>query len=239
VVEISVGWIGELESSHADVVERLVVDTEGLVRVFNQLMDRQGGIVWLDDGIGNLGRWDNRESGHHTVGELLANLGDQERTHTSTSSTTERVGDLETLEAVTALSLTANNIENLVDEFSTLGVMSLCPVVTGTRLTEDEVVRAEELTERTSADSIHSTWLQIDEDGTGNIFVARGLSDVRTRNIGLFLDSYLVEVDVHALELKIGRAIVASVISAGSRNKRGFTKPVHNLHAGAIKTMFA
>jgi hypothetical protein len=104
------------------------------------------------------------------------------------------VGDLETLEAVTALSLTTNDIKNLVDKLSTLSVMSLCPVVTSAGLTEDEVVGAEELTERTSADSIHGTRLQINEDSTGNILVTRGL----------------VEVDVHALKLKIRGTIVES-----------------------------
>ncbi len=54
VVEISVRWVGELESSHADVVQSLeelvgpskcfdmpylVINTEGLVRVLNQLMN--------------------------------------------------------------------------------------------------------------------------------------------------------------------------------------------------------
>jgi hypothetical protein len=175
VVKVSVRWVGELEGSHADVVESLVVDTEGLIRVLDQLMDGEGSIVWLDNGVGHLGGWDNGEGSHHTVGELLTDLGDQERTHTSTGSTTKRVGDLETLKAVASLSLTTNDIEDLVDELSTLSVMSLSPVVASSRLTEDEVVGAEELTERTSTDGIHGTWLQIDEDGTRNILVAGSL----------------------------------------------------------------
>ena len=43
-------------------------------------------------------------------------------------------------ETVTSLSLLAHDIEDGVDEFRTLGVMSLGPVVTGPRLTEDEIV---------------------------------------------------------------------------------------------------
>jgi hypothetical protein len=85
------------------------------------------------------------------------------------------VGDLETLEAVTSLSLTTDNIKNLVDKLSTLSVMSLSPVVTSTGLTENEVVGTEKLAERTGTDSVHGTGLQIDEDGTGDIFVSRGL----------------------------------------------------------------
>ncbi len=38
----------------ADVVERLVVDAEGLVGVLHQLVDRQGCIVGLHHGVRNL-----------------------------------------------------------------------------------------------------------------------------------------------------------------------------------------
>ena len=156
-------------------ISYLVVDTEGLVGVLNQLVNGQGGVVRLNNGVGHLGGGDNGEGGHHAVGELLTDLGDQEGTHTSTGTTTERVSDLETLEAVTALSLATNNIDDLVDELGTLGVVTLSPVVTGTRLTEDEVVGTEKLAEGTGTDSVHGTGLQVDQDGTGNIAVTRGL----------------------------------------------------------------
>ena len=134
--------------------------TEGLIGVLDQLMDGEGGIVGLNDGVGDLGGGDNGEGAHHTVRELLTDLGDQEGSHTRTSTTTQRVGDLETLKAVAALGLLADDIEDGVDELSTLSVVTLGPVVTSARLTEDEVVGTEELAEWTSTDSIHGTWLQ-------------------------------------------------------------------------------
>lgn len=173
-------------------------------------MDRESGIVWLNNGIRDLGGRNNGEGSHHAVWELLTNLGDQERTHTSTSSTTERVGNLETLKAVAALSLTTDDIKDLVNKLSTLSVMSLSPVVTSARLTEDKVVGTEELTEGTSTDSIHGTWLQIDEDSARNILVAGGLIRVSSAEWTCCRDTNLVEVDVHALKLKIRRAIVTS-----------------------------
>ena len=54
MIEISVGGGSELQGPEADVVQGLVVDAEGLVGVLDQLMDRQGGVVRLDDGVGNL-----------------------------------------------------------------------------------------------------------------------------------------------------------------------------------------
>jgi hypothetical protein len=51
VVKITVGWGGELEGSEADIVEGFVIDDLDLVGIFDQLMDGQGGVVWLNDGI--------------------------------------------------------------------------------------------------------------------------------------------------------------------------------------------
>lgn len=192
VVQVTVGGLGELEGTHTDIVESLglsvffmsvfsshvsylVIDTEGLVGVLNKLVDGEGGVVRLNNGVGDLGGGDDGEGGHHTVGELLTDLGDQKCTHTGTGTTTQGVGDLETLEAITALGFTADDIENLVNKLGTLGVVTLSPVVTSTGLTEDEVVGAEKLAEGTGADSVHGTGLQIDENGTGNVLVTAGL----------------------------------------------------------------
>lgn len=153
----------------------LVVDTEGLVGVLNELVNGESGVVRLNNGVGDLGGGDNGEGGHHTVGEFLTDLGDQEGTHTGTGTTTEGVGDLETLEAVASLGLTADNIDNLVDQLGTLSVVTLGPVVTSTGLAEDEVVGTEELAEGTGTDSVHGTGLEIDEDGTGDILVTASL----------------------------------------------------------------
>jgi len=138
-------------------------------------VDGEGSVVRLDNGVGDLGRGHDGESGHHTVGELLTDLGDQERSHTGTGTTTKRVSDLETLEAVTALGLTTDNVQDLVDQLGTLGVMTLGPVVASTGLTEDEVVGTEELTEGAGTDGVHGAGLQVDEDGTGDILVTGGL----------------------------------------------------------------
>jgi hypothetical protein len=116
VIKVAVGWVGELESSHTDIIKSLIVDTKGLIRVLDKLVNGESGIIGFNNGIRNLGRRNNGESGHHAVWELLTNLGDQKRTHTSTCSTTERVGDLEALEAVAALSFTSNDIKNLVNK---------------------------------------------------------------------------------------------------------------------------
>lgn len=164
VVQVTIGGGGELQGTEADIVQSyedtwmgeyksilksdkykfflltLVINAESLIGVFNQLVDREGGIVGFDNGIRNLGGWHNGKGAHHTIRVFFTNLGNEESTHTGTSTTTERVGNLETLEAVAGFSLLADNIEDRVDEFGTLSVVTLGPVVTSTRLTEDKVV---------------------------------------------------------------------------------------------------
>jgi hypothetical protein len=105
------------------------------------------------------------------------------------------VGDLETLEAVTALGLATNNIENLVNKLGTFSVMTLGPVVASTGLTENEVVGTEKLAEGTGTDSVHRTGLEIDKDSAGNILVTGSL----------------VEVDAHTLELELRGAVVHAI----------------------------
>ena len=56
MVEISVGGVGELEGTEADVVESFVVDAEGLVGVLDKLVDGERGVVGLHNGVRNLER---------------------------------------------------------------------------------------------------------------------------------------------------------------------------------------
>jgi len=88
------------------------------------------------------------------------------------------VGDLEALEAVAALGLTTDDIENLVDKLCTFSVMTFGPIVTSAGLAEHEIVWTEELAERSSADGIHSARFEIDEDGARDELVARSLREL-------------------------------------------------------------
>merc|ERR1719377_314336 len=99
---------------------------------------------------------------------------------------------LKALEAVAALGLLADNIEHRVDEFRAFRVVTLRPVVASPRLSEDEVVGTEELTERPGANRVHGTRLQIHEDRTRDVAAAGGL----------------VVVHVDALELQVRVTVV-------------------------------
>ena len=194
MVKITVGWGGELESSEADIVEGFVINAHNLIGVLDELMDREGGVVWLNDGIGDLWGWHNGESGHDSVWVLFSDLGDEEGSHTRSSSSSEGVGDLESLEAIATFGFLSDDIEDGVDELSSLGVMTLGPVVSSTGLSEDEVVWSEELSEWSSSDGVHGSWLKIHEDGSWDVSSSGGL----------------VVVNVDSLELEIRVTVVGT-----------------------------
>jgi hypothetical protein len=175
VVQVTVAWARELKGAHADVVKCFIIDTEGLIGVLNELVDRKGSVIGLDDSVRDFGRGHNRKGSHHAVREFLADLIDKKGTYTGTRSTTEGVGNLKALEAVGTFSFAADNVEDLVNKLGTLSIVALSLVVSGARLTRYEVVGTEELTERASTDGVYGTGLQIDEDGTRDVLVARGL----------------------------------------------------------------
>ena len=56
MVKVAIGGVRLLQGAEADVVQRLVVDAEGLVGVLDQLVDGEGGVVGLHHGVGHLHR---------------------------------------------------------------------------------------------------------------------------------------------------------------------------------------
>jgi hypothetical protein len=112
MVEISVGGSGELEGAEADVVQGLVVNAEGLVCVLNQLVDGKGCVVRLDNGVGDLGRGNDRVGVHDPVWVLLADFGDEESSHAGAGTSSEGVGHLEALEAVARFGLLADHVQD-------------------------------------------------------------------------------------------------------------------------------
>jgi len=104
------------------------------------------------------------------------------------------VGDLEALEAVASFSLLSDDIHDRVNEFGAFGVVTLGPVVSGSGLAEDEVIRSEELSEWSGSDGVHGTWLEIHEDGTWDISSSGGF----------------IEVDIDSLELEIRVTVIGT-----------------------------
>jgi len=51
VVKITISGGGEFKGSEADIVKGFVINDEDHIGIFDQLMDRQGGVVGFNDGV--------------------------------------------------------------------------------------------------------------------------------------------------------------------------------------------
>lgn len=102
--------------------------------------------------------------------------------------------NLKSLEAVATLCLLTNNIEYGINQFSAVGVMALCPVISGTGLAKYEVVWSENLTVWPRPNTVHGSWFQIHQHRAGHVTTPAGL----------------IEVDIDSFQLQIGITMVCS-----------------------------
>ena len=174
MVKVTISGSGQFKGSEANIVQGFIINDHAFISIFNQLMDGQGGIVGFDNCIRYFRGRDDGKGLHNSVRIFFSNFGDQKGTHTRSSTTTQGVGDLETLEAIASFSFFSDDIEYGVDEFGTFSVVTLSPVVSGSGLAEDEVVRSEELTEGSSSNGVHSSGFQIHKHGSWNITTTSG-----------------------------------------------------------------
>ena len=73
---------------------------------------------------------DDAECVHDPVRILFTDLRDEQRAHSGSSSSAQRVSQLEALQTVTALRLFPNHVEYGVNQFGALRVVAFRPVVT-------------------------------------------------------------------------------------------------------------
>jgi hypothetical protein len=84
------------------------------------------------------------------------------------------VGDLESLEAVASFGFLSDNVEYGVNEFSSFGVVSLSPVVTGSSLSEHEVVGSEELSEGSGSNGVHCSGFEVHKNCSWDVSSSGG-----------------------------------------------------------------
>ena len=99
-----------------------------------------------------------------------------------------------TLKTIAVLGLLTNNVENGIDELGSFCVVAFGPVVSCTGLSEDEVIRAKDLSIRAASDAVHSPRLEIHEHSSWYIPPT----------------ARLVVVYIHPLQLNVCIAMVAS-----------------------------
>jgi len=176
-VEVEVGGALNAEVPAADVVDGLVVDEEGDVRVLEGGVGVENRVVGLDDRGG--------DGGGGVDGELelaLLAVVDREALHeegaeAGAGSTTEGVEDEEALEAAAVVGEPADPVDDVVNHLLANGVVTAGVVVGGILLAGDELLGVEELLVGAPANLVNDTGLEVDEDGTGDVLAGTSLGE--------------------------------------------------------------
>ena len=182
-VQVGGGWSLDIEVSSADIIDGLVIKDNGDIGVLEKRVSGEDGVVWLNNGGGDLWGWVDGETelGFLTVvhGESL----EEERSETGSGTSTDGVEDEETLETSALIGELSDSIEAEINDFLTNGVMSSGEVVGGIFLSGDELLWMEELSVGTSSNLIDNGWLEIEEDGSWDVLTSSGFGEESVEGI--------------------------------------------------------
>jgi hypothetical protein len=182
-VQVGVGWSLDVEVSSADIVDGLVIDHDGNIGVLKEGVGGEHGVVWLNNGGGDLWGWVDGETelGFLTVidGESL----EEERSESGSGTSSNSVEDEETLESSALIRELSDSVEAEIDDLLTNGVMSSGEVVGSIFFTGDELLWMEELSVGSGSDLIDNGWLEIEEDGSWDVLTSTSLGEEGVENI--------------------------------------------------------
>jgi len=224
-VQVGVGGSLNVEVSSADVVDGLIVDHEGTVRVLQGGMGGQDGVVWLNNSGGDLGSWVDSELKLGLLAVVNAESLHEEGGESGSGTTTEGVEDEESLETSTLISQLPDSVEDKVDDLLTNGVVTSGVVVGSILLTGDELFWVEELSVCSSSDLINNSWLKINEDGSWHVLASSGLAEegverIITTSDGLVRGHLTIWLDtvLQAVQLPAGVTNLATGLSNVDRD---------------------
>ena len=182
-VQVGVGWSLDIEVSSADIINGFVIDHDGDISVLEEGVSGENGVVWLNNGGGDLWGWVDGETelGFLTVvnGKSL----EEEGTETGSSSSTDGVEDEETLKTSALVRKFSDSIKAEINDFFTDGVMSSSEVVGSIFFTRDELLWVEKLSVGSSSNFIDNGWLEIEEDSSWDVFTSTSLGEEGVESI--------------------------------------------------------
>ena len=190
-VQVGVGWSLNIEVSSADIIDGFVIKDDGNIGMLEEGVSGEDGVVWLNNGGGDLWGWIDGESelGFFTVidGKSLEEKGSE----SGTGSSTDGVEDEETLETSALIGKLSDSIEAEIDDFLTNGVMSSGEVVGGIFFTGDELLWMEELSVGSGSDLIDNGWLEIEEDSSWDVLTSTSLGEEGVESVITTTDGFV------------------------------------------------
>merc|ERR1711976_734749 len=176
-VQVGVGWSLNVQGSSADIVDGFVIQHNGDISVLQQRVGGQDGVVWLNNGGGDLWGWVHGETELGLFAGVDGESLEEEGTETGTATTTDGLEDQEALETGTVVSELSDSVKAQVDDFSSDGVVSSGEVVGGIFLSGDQLLGVEQLSVGTGSDFINDGWLQIEENTSWDVLAGTSLRE--------------------------------------------------------------
>jgi hypothetical protein len=227
-VEVGVGGSLNIEVSSADIIDGLVVEHNGDIGVLKKGVSGEDGVVWLNDGGGDLRGWVDGESELGLLAVIDGESLEEEGSETGTGTTTDGVEDEESLETSALIGELSDSVKTEVDNFFTNGVMSSGEVVGGILFTRDKLLWMEELSVGTSSDLIDDSWLEIEEDASWDVlsstsFGEKGVEGIVTATNGLVRGHLAIGLDSVFEAVQFPTGVTDLDTSLTKMNREDFT----------------
>ena len=182
-VQVGVGWSFDIELSSADIVDGFVVEHDSDISVFQEGVSGQDGVVWFNDGSGDLWGWVDGEAELGLLAVIDGESFQEEGTQTGSGTTSDGVEDHESLKTGTVISELSDSVQAQVNDFFTNGVVTSGEVVGGIFLSGDELFWVEELSVSTSSDFIDDGWFQVEEDSSWDVLAGTSFREESVESI--------------------------------------------------------
>jgi hypothetical protein len=176
-VQVGVGWSLDIEVSSADIIDGLVIEDNGNIGVLKEGVSGEHGVVWLNNGGGDLWGWVDGETELGLLTVVDGKSLEEERSETGSGTSTDGVEDEETLETSALIGELSDSVEAEIDDLLTNGVVTSGEVVGGIFLSGDELLWMEELSVGSGSDLIDNGWLEIEEDGSWDVLSGTSLGE--------------------------------------------------------------
>jgi hypothetical protein len=190
-VKVGVGRALNIQRTTADIVHSLIVEHDADVGVLEERVGGQDTVVGLDNSGGDLRGGVDGEAQLGFLAVVDGKTFQEEGTETGTGTTTDSVEDQETLETSAVIGEFTDAVEGEVDNFLTDGVVTTGVVVGGIFLTSDQLFGVEKLTVGTSTDFIDDSGLEVEEDGTRDVFASTSFGEEGVEGIVTTTDSFI------------------------------------------------
>lgn len=125
----------------------------------------------MDNHIARVGRVrEDRVGLDDLLRKAVVHALEQERAETGSGTAGNRVQQHEALEGIASVRFPVNHLHDLLVH-RLAGLVSITPVVAGTytALSNEEVFRVVDVLVRAGLDAVYDAWLEIDQDGSGDI----------------------------------------------------------------------